>query len=239
LTIRTLPTARFNQPSNRIIDTPLLLDHLNILLAHSSDLMLTGLSAVLGPDMNTFSICGKFSNLGALLKHLSHTPTAEGLLILDDQLYSPLSMIHQIVAAAPRLKIILLSRWTSAIYIDAVFRAGVHSFLCTAEPLGDSLRNALQVVASGHRYLSPEASSHYVVRMTETQLVNREYPELQVWQALVLLINGSDVHQTAEQLGVKLIKVYRIHKRLRDWFGVNTNVELVRQAILFGFDVQK
>ena len=208
------------------------------LLAHRSDLLLIGLADSLS---SSAEIGGQYTNLNTLLTGLSSHKTGIDLLILDDRLDgTPLELIQRVLAAAPKVRLIVLSRMFDGLYIADVLHAGARGFLYTREPLSDIVRDAVQAVMAGRCYMSPAAASHYMIFAVErrqSRRAQRDDLEPEERQALALLLDGCDVPETMRRMNINRQKVYRVHQRLRNWFGVTTNEALVRQVLLSGFQV--
>ena len=156
---------------------------------------------------------------------------------------SGLSLVPQLLRAAPGLRVLLLSVRAAPDFVRRSLAAGVHGYL-GKEAGADELVQAVRSLAAGRAFLSialersrwsdvlaseqqqtPAARSTKVAR----PLSGRER------QVLELFALGHTHRQIADILGVRAKTVETYRSRLGDKFGVRSRAELVRNARRLGF----
>ena len=137
-----------------------------------------------------------------------------------------LDVLKRIKREAPRLPVLMFSMYREDQYAVRALKAGASGYLSkTADPA--LMINAIQQVAAGRKYVSPEmaeALATYVSldtdRMPHEKLSDREY------QTLCMLASGKRLTDIAHalSLSVKTVSVYRA--RLLEKMKLANNAEL-------------
>jgi DNA-binding NarL/FixJ family response regulator len=157
---------------------------------------------------------------------------ADATLIDAASLLSP-GDLTPIVEAAKRMSVLVLNN--EAASDDEIYlRAGAMGVVSKAET-GDTIVQALQMVASGRRLDSAEtklASTAERTQMTVFQLSEREE------QVLRQIAHGLTHGQIATRLGISPHTVDTYVKRIRSKLGVGNKAELTRAALLGRVDAQ-
>lgn len=148
---------------------------------------------------------------------------------LDMPGISGLDALEQIKLIKPDLPVLILSVFTEDLYAVRVFKSGGAGYLNkNAAPF--ELINAVQRIALGKKYITPEIAEKLLMNMGATKkphelLSNRE---LEIFK---LLAEGKTITQIAHSLSSALTTVSTHRSRILEKLGLTTNSELTRYAI--------
>lgn len=138
---------------------------------------------------------------------------------------SGLEAIPLLKAAAPQVKILVFTMMSAEIFAVQSFSAGADGFLTKGCAPGE-LTDAIRIVASGRRYVTPEVADLLAAHLTHPQTLSTR--ELEV---LTLLAQGLRVSEVAVWLHLS-IKTVSTHKaNLQRKLGVDSLAGLVRYAL--------
>lgn len=147
---------------------------------------------------------------------------------------SGLDVLKEIRKTHPSLPVLILTMHAEEQYALRVFKAGASGYL-TKESAPEQLVNAVQKVASGGKYISPQLAEKLVgdlgsdsLRPPHETLSDREF------QVLCFLASGKTAGQIAAELdlSVKTVSTYRT--RILEKMRLNNNAELIHYAIQNG-----
>ena len=134
----------------------------------------------------------------------------------------------------PGIKVLMLSMHRETQYAVRALKTGAAGYL-NKQSAPDQLVDAIRLVASGKKYISPEVAQELASQVSGERdglphegLSNREY------QTLCLIASGLPVSAIADQLAlsVKTISMYRA--RLLKKMQLKNNAELTHYAIKQG-----
>lgn len=158
------------------------------------------------------------------------------LLLLDIALEgrNGLDALPSIRAQQPNLPVLLLSMYPAEQFALVGLKAGANGYVSKDSEAGE-LIHAIRQVASGRRYLTPNAAEK-ILRQLESddgrpphqRLSGREY------QIMRMIIDGMSLTEIGEKMfiSVKTVSTYRT--RILGKMAVNTNAELVLYAVRNG-----
>ena len=202
-----------------------------IVLAHRSDLMVQGMA---GAIREAFKTC-VYTRWQYLVSELERGLAASAsVIVLEDRMTEQLTALEQVSylhRAAPEVKLLIVSNFFDNVYVLCMIDAGAAGYLCAADPLNVLLPDAIRTVLKGRGYFSPAISSEL---FTEIQRDSYNLLDSRAREALALMISECSVFETAQRMGLSISQVYRLYTRLRQYFDVPTNEELVRRAIILG-----
>lgn len=147
---------------------------------------------------------------------------------------SGLDILKEIRKTHPALPVLILTMHAEEQYAMRVFKAGASGYL-TKESAPEQLVNAVQKVASGGKYISPQLAEKLVgdlgsdsLRPPHETLSDREF------QVLCYLASGKTAGQIAAELdlSVKTVSTYRT--RILEKMRLSNNAELIHYAIQNG-----
>lgn len=142
---------------------------------------------------------------------------------------SGLEALEQIKIIKPKLPVLILSIYPEDLYAVRVLKAGAAGFM-NKNAAPDELIIAIQRIAMGKRYITPEISEKLLVNMGSDKkphetLTNREF------EIFKLLAIGKTGTQIADALSLAPTTVSTHRSRILTKLGVDTNSELTRYAI--------
>ena len=131
----------------------------------------------------------------------------------------------------PALKILMLSMHPEDQYAVRCLKAGASGYL-TKNTAPEKLVDAIQVIAAGRKYITPELAESLASHLTEdsekplhASLSDREF------QAIRMIAAGKKLSEIADELSLspKTVSVYRA--RILEKMRMKTNGELTRYAL--------
>jgi DNA-binding NarL/FixJ family response regulator len=131
----------------------------------------------------------------------------------------------------PALKILMLSMHPEDQYAVRCLKAGASGYL-TKNTAPEKLVDAIQVIAAGHKYITPELAESLASHLTEesekplhAMLSDREF------QTIRMIASGKKLSEIADELSLspKTVSVYRA--RILEKMRMKTNGELTRYAL--------
>ena len=134
----------------------------------------------------------------------------------------------------PKLAVLMLSMHPEDQYAVRALKAGASGYL-TKNSAPDKLVDAIQIIASGRRYITPELAESLASHLTDdvdkplhSTLSDREF------QTIRLIASGKKLSEIAEELALspKTVSVYRA--RILEKMRMKSNAELTHYALKFG-----
>jgi DNA-binding NarL/FixJ family response regulator len=155
------------------------------------------------------------------------------LVVLDIMLpdYSGLEVLKQIKQLRPQIKCLVLTIHDGPQYIRLALSHGASGYL-TKESSPEELRDAIQAVLAGGRYVTERLAGELMPRDRDAiPLSALELLSARELEVLSLLAKGRTVSQAAKRLmlSVKTVSTYR--SRLLDKLKLQTTADLIRYAI--------
>ncbi len=134
----------------------------------------------------------------------------------------------------PKLAVLMLSMHPEDQYAVRALKAGASGYL-TKNSAPEKLVDAIQIIASGRRYITPELAESLASHLTEdsdkplhSTLSDREF------QTIRLIASGKKLSEIAEELALspKTVSVYRA--RILEKMKMKSNAELTHYALKNG-----
>lgn len=131
----------------------------------------------------------------------------------------------------PALKVLMLSMHPEDQYAVRALKAGASGYL-TKSTAPEKLIDAIQLIAAGRKYITPELAESLASHLTEdretplhTTLSDREF------QTIRMIATGKKLSEIADELALspKTVSVYRA--RILEKMHMRTNGELTRYAL--------
>lgn len=206
---------------------------IKIALADDSDLTLIGIQSILDRH-DAFQVVGTRLVFSEFLELIA--ATAPDVILLSDRLEPDihvLTLIRTIQETTPQARLLILGHLTNGLVIHELLNCGVMGYLYRHDRLEDCLVEAIHTVKRGKPYLSPSASTAYLlaanVDNTGWQL------DAEARDVLRLMANGYRPQEIAQLRNASVRRVYSVCERLRRRFGADTNVQLIALAAEQGF----
>ncbi len=203
---------------------------IRVLIADDHAIVREGLKQIIG-DSGSIIVAGEAENaLQAMQK------VREGgfdVLLLDISMpdRNGIDVLKQVKKELPSLPVLMLTMHREDQYAIRAMKAGASGYL-TKQSAPSELVNALQLVASGRKYITPALAEELANQIGEDSdkplhenLSDREF------QTLVMIASGKTVTEIAHELSlsVKTISMYRA--RLLQKMRLRHNAELTHYAM--------
>lgn len=201
-----------------------------IVLVDDHEIVRRGIRGILveHPGFQVVGEAGDYGELRRILK--AH---AADVVVMDIGLpgKSGIEIVQLLAADHPAIRVLMLSIYPEDQYGLRALKSGAAGYLNKASA-PEELVKAVEIVASGRKYVSPALAQALVDNLTgETserpheKLSNREY------QTLCLMAKGKRLADIAEALALspKTVSVYRA--RILEKMGLENNAELTHYAL--------
>ncbi|HAF01558.1 MAG TPA: DNA-binding response regulator [Methylophilaceae bacterium] len=144
-----------------------------------------------------------------------------------------LESARRIIGRYPSAKIIIFSMHDNATFASQVLKAGVKGYV-TKTGADSDLIKAVQEVAKGKTYLSPEVAQKIVME----NMVGEDNPlnvlSAREFEVFRLLTEGVTTEGIGTRLKISQKTVANYHTMIKQKLGVNSPIEMVRLALRFG-----
>jgi DNA-binding NarL/FixJ family response regulator len=144
---------------------------------------------------------------------------------------SGLDMLPKIKAHSPAIPVIILSMQSPEQYAVRAMRAGAAGYL-TKGAATLELVNAVNMVLSGRKYVSPEVAYILADAFENTShkktIENLSERELEVFR---LLAAGKTISEISKEMGLSNNTISTFRGRIFEKMGFHSNMELIRYAI--------
>jgi DNA-binding NarL/FixJ family response regulator len=152
------------------------------------------------------------------------------VVLLDDSLpdVDDLEAIRTVQERCPDVAIVLLGYRLTAHGIHQAIEAGASGVICKKEPVQANLVTGIQYAHAGKVFLSPNAAL-LAGRIGHLPLLTKC-----LYDVLKLMARGYLVQDMMRELGISRQAVYRRRTRLKEILDVDTNEQIVAEAIRRG-----
>jgi two-component system response regulator NreC len=206
---------------------------IQVLVCDDHALVRSGLRRLLESEQ-AFEVVGEASDADQAVEAVGHQHP--DVLLLDVVMpgRSGIAAIPDLLAVSPETRILVLSMQDDPSYVRQAFSAGAHGYLLK-EAADAELVQAIQDVATGHRYVHPalgarlaaaEADAHD--RAEADPLSEREH------EVLHLLALGHTNQEIAKQLFISVRTAETHRARIMQKLRLSSRAELVRYALATG-----
>ncbi|MCQ8897356.1 response regulator transcription factor [Limnobacter humi] len=207
---------------------------IKVLLADDHALLRGSLKQLL-EDTGYIQVVAQAGEYSEIMKAMSANPGLD-LAILDISMpgKNGVDVVKILKDKYPALKILMLSMHPEDQYAVRSLKAGASGYL-TKNTAPEKLVDAIQVIAAGRKYITPELAESLASHLTEdtekplhSTLSDREF------QTIRLIAAGKKLSEIAEELSLspKTVSVYRA--RILEKMRMKTNGELTRYALEHG-----
>jgi DNA-binding NarL/FixJ family response regulator len=180
-------------------------------------------------DRPLFTFLGGYATLKSFLAAPA-CQTAD-VVLLDDSLrhIDTLQAIKTLRERCPQAAILLLGAAYTSQSIHAALAAGAGGMICKKERVMDLLAAGIRLVYDGEVYLSPKAA------ITAGRVGHVPALSSRLYEVLRLIVRSHTMPEIALALGISRRAVYSRRDRLKDILGVDTNEQIVAEAIRRGY----
>jgi DNA-binding NarL/FixJ family response regulator len=203
---------------------------LRVLLADDHALVRDGIRKILALDPR-LTVVDESASADEVLKRLARGGV--DLLLLD--LLMPgatdVDLIERVVAAHPRLPVLVLSMHADPHVARRALEAGAHGYL-TKDISPELLVDAVHQVAAGRSYVDPSLSAELIRAKAPSEPIEQLSPRER--QVLLALVRGAPLVDIAASLDLAPNTVSTYKARLMEKLGQATLSDLVRYALRHG-----
>ncbi len=156
---------------------------------------------------------------------------APDVVVMDISLpgVSGIEGMRRMLAHRPDLRVLIFSMHDDAIFCARALQAGALGYLSKSSA-PEVLVKAVQAVARGVRYLSPDVAGNLAHRSSARATVGLEQLTTREFEVLRLLVRGESLGQIAERLGLSEKTVANHQSAIRDKLGARNSLQLARLA---------
>lgn len=204
---------------------------INVLLADDHALVRAGLKKLL-EETGFIQIKAQANDYTEITRALNLAPEIE-LVLLDISMHGKngVDIVKTLKDKYHHLKVLMLSMHPEDQYAVRCLKAGASGYL-NKNIAPEKLIDAIQVVAAGRKYITPELAESLAAHLTEdtekplhSTLSDREF------QTIRMIATGKKLSEIADELALspKTVSVYRA--RILEKMRMRTNGELTRYAL--------
>jgi DNA-binding NarL/FixJ family response regulator len=209
------------------------MNKINVLIAEGRKLLREGIAVLLkSPDIR---VVGEADKAAAAMRLIESLAVRVLLLNAATPVSAAADVIHQIVAAHPQVRIIVLSASPSAVGMREVLDAGAAGYL-TADCGAPELHAAIRTVVDGKKYVTPHLASAVIdgyingpaASSARRALARRER------EILCRIASGQNTKCIAADLGVSAKTIETHRRRVMNKLDRHSIAELTQYAIAEG-----
>ncbi len=203
---------------------------IRVLIADDHAIVREGLKQIIG-DSGLITVAGEAENAQQAIQKVREGGFDVLLLDISMPDRNGIDVLKQVKKELPSLPVLMLTMHREDQYAIRAMKAGASGYL-TKQSAPAELVNALQLVASGRKYITPSLAEEMAnligddpAKPLHETLSDREY------QTLVMIASGKTVTEIAVELSlsVKTISMYRA--RLLQKMRLRHNAELTHYAL--------
>ncbi|WP_288107100.1 response regulator transcription factor [Limnobacter sp.] len=204
---------------------------IKVLLADDHALLRGSLKQLL-EDTGFIEVVAQAGDYPEIMKAINSNPAIE-LAILDISMpgKNGVDVVKILKDKRPELRILMLSMHPEDQYAVRALKAGASGYL-TKNTAPEKLVDAIQVIAAGRKYITPELAESLATHLTDdsdkplhSTLSDREF------ETIRMIASGKKLSEIAEAMALspKTVSVYRA--RILEKMKMKTNGELTRYAL--------
>ncbi|AUI87408.1 two-component system response regulator UvrY [Vibrio azureus] len=206
---------------------------INVFLVDDHELVRTGIRRII-EDVRGMNVAGVADSGEEAVKWCRNNHADVILMDMNMPGIGGLEATKKILRMSPDVKIIVLTVHTENPFPTKVMQAGASGYL-TKGACPDEMVNAIRVVNSGQRYISPEIAQQIALSQFSSSSENpfKDLSEREL-QIMMMITKGQKVTDISEQLNLSPKTVNSYRYRLFSKLGINGDVELTHLAIRHG-----
>lgn len=209
---------------------------IKVAIVDDHDLLREGIRAILEKDPN-FCVVGEAGEGKEAIRLVGQVEP--DVVLMDINLpggIGGLEATEAILAEHPHVKIIILTQYENSEYIKRAIRLGASGYLLKRS-VSDQLKEAINVVQKGQRYLHPLAAAELVDLFTHGRTLEEDdYERLtgREKQVLKLLAEGKTSREIAKYLGISLKTAMTHRSNIMSKLNIHSRVDVTKYAIRKG-----
>lgn len=206
---------------------------INVFLVDDHELVRTGIRRIL-EDVRGIKVVGEAQSGEAAVTYCRQSHPDVILMDMNMPGIGGLEATRKILRICPDVRIIVLTIHSENPFPTKVMQAGAAGYL-TKGAAPEEMIQAIRLVHSGQRYLSPEIAQQMALSQfasgDENPFKSLSERELQI---MMMITKGQKVNDISEQLNLSPKTVNSYRYRLFSKLGINGDVELTHLAIRYG-----
>lgn len=204
-----------------------------ILIADDHEVVRQGLKAILS-EHSDLEVVAEASNGNEVLKLVQKNKVDIVLLDFDMPEKNGLDTLIELKSMKPKLPVIILSIFPEDHYGTRFLKAGASGYLGKASA-SERLVEAVQKVAGGSKYISPELTDKLVTDLTmDSEKPAHEILTDREFQVFTGLASGKKIKEIADELCLSINTISTYRSRILRKMDFENNAELIRYAIKMG-----
>ncbi|MBD1572936.1 UvrY/SirA/GacA family response regulator transcription factor [Vibrio sp. S17_S38] len=206
---------------------------INVFLVDDHELVRTGIRRII-EDVRGMKVVGEADSGEDSVKWCRANHADVILMDMNMPGIGGLEATKKILRFNPDIKIIVLTIHTENPFPTKVMQAGASGYL-TKGAAPDEMVNAIRMVHSGQRYISPEIAQQMALSQFSASSDNpfKELSEREL-QIMLMITKGQKVTDISEQLNLSPKTVNSYRYRLFSKLDIGGDVELTHLAIRYG-----
>ena len=206
---------------------------IKVFLVDDHELVRTGIRRLL-EDVRGIKVVGEADSGESAIKWCRSGQADIILMDMNMPGIGGLEATKKILRFNPDVKVIVLTIHTENPFPAKVMQAGASGYL-TKGAAPDEMINAIRIVQSGQRYLSPEIAQQMALSQFTPDAENpfKDLSEREL-QIMMMITKGEKVTDISEQLNLSPKTVNSYRYRLFNKLDINGDVELTHLAIRYG-----
>jgi len=202
---------------------------ISIFLIEDHHIMRRGLASLLTVEEGA-QIVGEVASGEEALEKLAQME-APDLFIMDISLpgMNGIQTTRKILKEFPDTKILILSMYNNPTFVHQALEAGAFGYILK-ESMVDELRNAIESVSRGKKYLSEKILSAVDLHQTEGFLPYESLTPREV-EVFEQLASGLSVKDIGDELVVSIYTVYTHISNIKRKLGIEKSTDMIRYAI--------
>lgn len=206
---------------------------INVFLVDDHELVRTGIRRII-EDVRGMKVVGEADSGEDSVKWCRANHADVILMDMNMPGIGGLEATKKILRFNPDIKIIVLTIHTENPFPTKVMQAGASGYL-TKGAAPDEMVNAIRMVNSGQRYISPEIAQQMALSQFSASSDNpfKELSEREL-QIMLMITKGQKVTDISEQLNLSPKTVNSYRYRLFSKLDIGGDVELTHLAIRYG-----
>ena len=140
---------------------------------------------------------------------------------------SGIETLRRMLASSPEARVLMFSMYEDAIYANRALQAGAFGYVTKASA-PNVLVSAVQSVANGKKYMSPDIAQELALRSVTAETEAPSRLSGREFEVLRLLVKGLPVREIADTLGLTPKTVANHQSVIKQKLGAETSVQLAR-----------
>jgi DNA-binding NarL/FixJ family response regulator len=210
---------------------------IRVLLADDHSVVRAGIKS-LAEGLGGITVVGEAADGQELIGLARTTPADVFVVDIEMPVLSGIEAVERLLKERPGSKVVILSMYRDRVLVERAFRAGARGYVLK-ESVAEDIVRAVQEVAQGKYWISPQISGYLVDRLVAAKDAEEKESVQEVLtrrQREIIKLIGDGL--TEKEIGQKLKlshNTVHVHKtRIMKTLAIHTKAELIRYALKHG-----